>query len=258
MNTISIEYMPPHYQTRCYDDEEIYISIPMFKIFIDGKDLFKFKKINDRYESVALSDFIFNDEYDPEDYCLNGCYLIGVCSACGCEGCDDLFVNISTKKDITKWEILPDRLRHIKIIKYFDTNLYKDEIMKLRTYYLSFSWEDYNHKLERLCNDYIKNYQTKDGQSIFGVKFENAINETRETEEYYTKIMEVYYYGEWEPMGNGRGRPYKSINIEWDGKTIENALEKLKTFAKNELLPIEDPSKIYKKELVLYIRDETI
>ena len=243
MNIINFNCIPPHYRTHTEEFKDQYISVPLFRVIIDGEDIFK--KLSYPLESVILSDFIFKND-NMEDYRLNGKYLIGVCSICRCEGCADLFVIVKTKNNITKWIIHSGPPKDAQIIKNFETEKYQREIIKLREYYFSYSWESYDHKLYRVCNEYIRKFKTKNNQNIYGVEF--GKNE-------YNQEMYVYYYDQWEAAEDGDGfvRPYISFTINWNGKTIEDALINLKEFAEKELIENQSDTKFFKHEdIVIY------
>ena len=200
MNKIKIKYIASHYKLN-YCDKKEYFQVPLFKVIIDKKDLFKFDEIKNRYESVKLSDFILNDRYDINDYCLNGIFLIGICSSCRLEGCDDLFVNIKTENGITQWDIYPERLENIKITKYFDAKLYMKEIIKLWKCYLNYSWKSFDHILSRACNKNTTVY-TRSTNNVFELKnedphiittnMENKINRIKSEEEVTENLWRMH------------------------------------------------------------------
>jgi len=107
---------------------------------------------------------------------------------------------------------------------------YKFQITKLIDTFYSYSWEDNNHRIRRNCNDIIKYYVTKDNKIIDGVTISSKNGD------HLSKIMEVYYYDDPEPMGPGNGRPYRHFDVEWDGKTLENAVESLTHFMKKKFI----------------------
>ncbi|MDR2081532.1 MAG: hypothetical protein LBP54_06570 [Campylobacteraceae bacterium] len=209
MNEIILDYIPPPIKKNCGCGEEI-IAEPLLKILIDGEDLYFLKEFEHRYEAVTLCDFIFTDIEENKDYdCINGDYTIGICFGCRCEGCDDLYINIKTLNGITTWEIIPDRLENIRFIKKFDTNKYSAEIKKIKEYFLSYVWEDEKHKTERLCNEFIRQYMTKNGLNIEGVDLEYNKHTNQ-----YSQNMKVDYWDDWKHEGNAYSRAHKSFNLE--------------------------------------------
>ena len=171
-----------------------------------------------------------------ENNVFNGLMLIGMCT-CECHGCDDVIVQISTNSRTTKWVIMQDRNRKVKKIFSFNAKEYKAKIEGLYERYYCYSWETYSNRIRHLCSDYIRTFSTKDGYPIEGLKINKIWDDDLETVicELDNEI-EIYYYSNWEPMGEGMGRPNKSWIINFDGKTLESAMEALKKFTIQNLV----------------------
>jgi hypothetical protein len=207
-------------------------------ISINNVDVFSIKEFKDKFLPTDIPSFLLNEYMwaESEDYTVfNGIMLIGICT-CGCQGCDDLIVKITSNEKTTTWEIKPDRDDDIKICYVFDASEYKNQIEQLKNKYYSYSWENENHKIRRICTEYIRTFITKNGKTIEAVKIPYSVDEKDNYTDKLSDIIEIYFYDDWEPMGDGYGTPYRSWKINWDGKTLESALNNLKIFAKKELI----------------------
>jgi len=248
MSKLMLGYIPPDYSRYGWYD-------PRIEIHIDGVNLFDYEALDGRiFQGVMLEDFFSNNNNDD---CLNGEYNIGW-SGSKYDASGEysynyesslgvLSANVKTKKNITTWRIIAkSRDYHgvnepkIEIVKYFLTDEYIREIAKLKEYFLSYSWECNFYKIRRLCTEFIKKYKTKDNMAGDYVH----INE-RDTPYYlhgkefsdFNKIMAVNFFGGFEQKeSGGYSRISKTFYVDWDGKTLENALENLDKFAKKELL----------------------
>ena len=206
---------------------------------IDNVDIFSMDEFKDGFIPVSVPTFLFNEylwsESDSYDV-YNGTLLIGTCS-CGCDGCDDIIVKISTNTRTTKWIIMQD-LNHKKKKKFtFNAKEYHLQIENLKENYYSYSWETNADRIRRLCTEYIRMFTTKEGYNIEGVK----INPEWDFDEDIivkdlTDTIEIYYYSDWKPMGEGIGRPYQNWKIKFDGKTLESAMKSLEKFSIKNLI----------------------
>jgi predicted RNase H-like HicB family nuclease len=243
MNTIKLDLLLPHWKIdeigkREYHDE------PWLIVNIDGIDIFKMEEFNNRYEGVDVRIFFYNeDKYNifksDESELFNGRNLVGVCSDCRFDGCDDLFIDIKTDKENTTWELIPDRIKDIKIKYCFNAIEYREQIEILKEKYFSYTWESFPHKVRRICNNFIHDYTTKDGKPFDGIMIEDGENGNS-----LNKIITIYYYDDFEHDGNYVIRPYRSFDIEWDGKTLENAMENLQKYADKHLIKQDSISEI--------------
>jgi hypothetical protein len=249
MNSIEFDIVP--------DDGE-----PSLIIFIDRINIFSLKEIKDTFIPTDAPSFLFNEymwSESEENDVYNGIMLIGTCT-CGCQGCDDLLVKISTNEYETKWTIIADRNGGIQKDYIFNATRYKDEIAKLNEKYYSYFWETSAQKIIRLCNEYIRTYKTKNGKNIDGVEFDYIYDD--ENDKYTDKlnnIMKIYYYDNWEPMGDGFGTPKRIMELQWNGKTLENALGNLRIFAEKEL--IKNPKQVPERGQqfrLLFTKDKSV
>jgi hypothetical protein len=192
-----------------------------------------------------------SDEYTV----FNGIMLIGMCN-CGCQGCNDLVVEISTNERTVEWKIIPYSLDKMKLY-IFDINEYKKQITKLTEKYYSYSWETEFHKINRVCTEFIRKFKTKDGFNIDGVRIKKEEDINGDSPSYYNKTMKIYYYANWEKVHEGYAHKCENIELEWDGKTIENALKVLGQFAHENL--VENPNKVNSRPYpfhLVYTKDE--
>ena len=218
-------------------------NAPHLSIEIDGVDVINMDEFKDDFTHVDAEAFIFNEYMwsESEEYDVyNGTMLIGMCS-CGSHGCDDIIVKIATNSRTTKWVIIQYRNRKVRKSFSFNAKEYESKIEDLYKNYYSYSWETEEDRIRRLCSDYIKNYKTKDNFPIDGLKIKKIWADDLETVvcELNNEI-EIYYYSDWEPMGQGMGRPYKSWKINFDGKTLESAMRALEIFAAETLVKNEN------------------
>ena len=250
MNKIKLDLLPLEWWNKKGHNvsnlvlENIHKVDPYIMFYIDNEDIF-LNELYNYYIPAGIPEFLFN-EYDrlknSEDYnVFNGILLIGTCG-CGCFGCADLLVKITTDEIVTKWEIMTyNRINDVEYIintYIFDANEYKEQIDYLINRYYSYSWEDENHRIRRICNEFIRKYKTKNGINIEGVEIKNVVDENGKKTNELGNVIEVYYYDKWKRIGKGYGYelPYNSWKLEWNGKTIENAIEILNAFANNELI----------------------
>ena len=237
MNTIELDILSPHWVEELEYGRK-YIDEPSLSIKIDGIDLFTMDEFKDNYEGATPSSFLYNEYRNygsPYRSVFRGLRLIGVCG-CRWEGCDDLVARVTSDEIITKWVIIPVNTDNKKIKYCFNAKEYKEQIEKLEKDYLSFSWEDNACKIRRLCDEYVKYYVTKDFKVIDGVSILSFLDK----EDELSDTMEVYYYGDFEKMGEGFGRPCRSMEIKWDGKTLESALFNLNNFARENLIKLNE------------------
>jgi len=242
MNHILLDIISPHWEEKV-DGKNIdrrYIEDAQISILIDGKNLFEEREFKERFVGLDPGSFLYEELYfgpkcNKEDR-KNATQLLGICSDCFFIGCDDLLVDISSDDAIVKWKVYPDGMENIVKEYMFDFTDYNDQMNYLQNKYNSYDWEDRNHKIRRLCNNYIKGFRSINGKEFDGVRILTCVNEHHDTTDKLSDIMEVYYYDDWEPMGNGIGRPWRSIEIKWDGETIENALNSLKNYAEKHLI----------------------
>jgi len=145
---------------------------PTLNIYIDGINFFTISELRkDRYKPVDLRSFLFNEwehrglkfldnprKRPRKNDVFNGIMVIGICG-CGCEGCGDISVWINTNKKTTTWKTCGKEF-------IFDAIEYKNEIQKLTDNYYSYSWESEEHKINRICVEYIKNLKSKNAENI--------------------------------------------------------------------------------------------
>lgn len=233
---------------------------PSLMIKIDGIDVFSMEEFKGTFIPTDVLSFLFNEYMwtdSEENTVFNGIMLIGTCT-CGCQGCDDLLVKITTTENITTWEIYPDRDENIKKTFVFKSDEYGNEIEQLKNNYYGYSWEDKKHKINRLCTEYIRTFKTKNGKNIEGVNIENVVENNKYTEK-LKDVMELYFYDDWEPCGEGYVTPRRTWEIKWDGKTIENALNNLKIFAEKEFIKNNDEVNLRPSPFrLLYTKDKNI
>jgi hypothetical protein len=226
MNKIIFDIISPHWEDEDEENDfdKRYVSDAQISIIIDGKDLLKeFEHMGrPRFAGIDPETFLFRKEqYELETNKLNGTLLIGVCNECFFEWCDDLLVEISTESNIVKWIIVPYRNKEY----LFDINDYAKEIVNLYKKFNSYEWEDKNLKIKRLCNEYIKEYKTKNGIDIEGVRILCMLDEDGNDSDKLSNEMEIFFYGQ---------APIQKV--EWDGETLESVLKNLKTFAEQNLI----------------------
>jgi hypothetical protein len=227
MNKVKFELLPDGYE-------------PSWIIKVDDDNVFLMDEFKGKFVPSSVISFLY-DKYYEGDSVFNGKILIGTCT-CRCGGCNDLDAKIITVEDTTTWEIYPARDINKKKIFVFDSNEYSNEIEQLEMKYYSYSWEDEKHKIIRLCNEYIRRFKTKEGKNIEEINIHSKLvnnNYTGKLSE-LGKIIELYYYDDWEPFREGYIRHYKDLRVGWDGKTIENALKSLKLYANKKLLKNND------------------
>jgi len=233
MNNVSFDLDPPHF-AKYFGGE--FLTEPMLKIFIDQINLYTFTEFENRYIGNYVSDFFKNMGRNENNF-INGRYLIGICSSCLNDNCNNLFVNCTTKNDITKWEIIPYGYDDLVFVKMFETQEYLKEYIKFKEYYFSYVWENKNHRIERLCNEYITKYKTKTNDNIRGVEFGHMYNKKRGYERTYNKIITVYYYdSNTINISDGNYSGYRKVDLKWDGETLESALSSLEIFVESELV----------------------
>ena len=162
--------------------------------------------------------------------------LVGMCT-CECHGCYDLIAKITTNSRTTKWIIMKEHNRKVRRTFSFNAKEYKKIIEGLFEQYYSYSWETGEDKIRRLCSEYIRTFTTKDGIPIEGVKiYKKLDNNLNKTLQELGDTIEIYYYSNWESMGEGIGRPYKNWSIHFDGKTLESAMKALENFSAKNLV----------------------
>jgi len=184
---------------------------PSLRINIDDIDIFTVLKeeLINEHKPAKLTSFLFNEwEYRKLKFLdnprkiprkndvFNGIMLIGICS-CGIEGCADLSVRIVSNKNTTTWKIYKTEF-------VFDAIEYKNEIKKLIDNYYSYSWESEEHKINRVCTEYIRSFKTNN--NIFN---SDIVND----------IIEIYYYDELPKKEDEN--IIRNWKIKWDGKSIE-------------------------------------
>jgi len=233
MNKIQFDIISPHWE-RFEDNpdwDDRYVEYAQISIIIDGKDIFNEYEHMDkpRFAGIDPETFLFNKNPlfidTPDTNKLNGTILIGVCNACFFEWCDDLYAEISTENNIVKWNIVPDRIRDENKEYFFDLNDYINEIEKLYIKFNDYEWEDRNHKIRRLCDEYIKGYKTKDGKNIEGVRILGMCDEDGNDSDKLSNQIEIL-------CENYQGR----VEVEWDGETLESALKNLILYAEQNLI----------------------
>ena len=237
-------------------------DVPSLIVKIDGIDVLSMDEFKGDFIPTEAPTFLFNEYMwanSKEDNVFNGTMLIGMCS-CGCHGCDDIVVKISTNSRTTKWVIMLDRNHKKKRAFFFSTEEYTYQINKLKDDYYSYSWETKEDKIRRICSEYIRTFKTKEGYNIEGLKIpaiwddacENITGKICDT-------IEIYYYSDWEPMGKGYGRPYHNWKIKFDGKTLESAMKSLERFATKSLIKSDGEVSLRPTPFrLLYTKDKTV
>jgi hypothetical protein len=233
---------------------------PDLSIKIDGEDVFSMEEFKGDFIPADVRSFLFNEymyAQEEKDDVFNGTMLVGTCG-CDCHGCDDIIVKISTNSKTTKWIIMQDRNRKKKRLFSFNAKEYAKQISNLKDAYYSYSWESNEDNIRRKCTEFIRTYKSKDGFLIDGVKIaaiwdracEKIINPLN-------NIMEIYYYSDWEPSGEGIGTPYHNWKVKFDGKTLESAMKALKRFATKNLIKNNDEVSLRPKPFrLLYTKDK--
>lgn len=213
-------------------------NVPDLMIKIDGIDVLSMNEFKGNFIPTAVPSFLFNEymwSQSETDDVYNGTMLIATCS-CGCQGCDDLIVKISSNTKTTKWTIIQDRDRKMKKAFSFSAKDYKEQIEKLTEKYFNYSWETKADKIRRLCTEYIRTFQSRDGYNIEGVKINPILDDDKKITADLSNVIEIYYYSDWEPCDEGIVTPYHNWEIKFDGQTLESAMKALKKFAVKNLV----------------------
>jgi hypothetical protein len=246
LNSIQFDIISPHWER--FDDnsdwDDRYVEYAQISIIIDGKDLLKdllkeYEHLGQpRYAGTDPGSFLFpEDLYGLKLNRLNSTLLIGVCNVCFFEMCDDLYAEVSTENNIVKWKIIPDRIENVTREYLFEINNYTGEIEKLNKKYNSYDWEDRNHKIRRLCNQYIKEFKTKNDKIIERVTILGMLDDNGNDSDLLSNTMYINYIDQ-ELRENKIETVYKHFTVEWDGETLESALENLKMYAEQNLIKI--------------------
>jgi hypothetical protein len=235
---------------------------PKLSVMIDGIDVlsmneFKNDFIHAEAEAFLFSEYMWSgsDEYNA----FNGEMLIGMCN-CGSHGCDDVITKITTNTRTTKWIIMQDRNRKVKRVFSFKAKDYRTKIEELFEKYYSYSWETDVDRIRRLCTEHIRAFTTKDGHDIEGAKIA-PVNDNKKNEfNILSNTIEIYYYSDWVPIGEGIGTPYHSWKIKFDGKTLDSAMKALNKFIIKEKLIKNDKELIPRKKpfRLLYTKDKNM
>jgi hypothetical protein len=237
MNTISIGIISPHWDQ--YKDYGMrYVTGGQLSILIDGNDLFRRSDFENLFTGIDPGTFLYDEcayqsKVEGNTERLDGFLLIGICNDCFHIGCCDLYAVVSTEADIVRWTLDPDGLEGIEKTNYeFNKEDYIHAFKKLEEEYKSYKWEDKNSRIRRMCNEYIMNFKAANGKEFDGVRILNYHDSDA-----LSKKMEIYYFDDWEPMGEKAiGRPFRSIELEWDGETLDSALNNLKEYAEKHLV----------------------
>jgi hypothetical protein len=239
MNTIQLDILRPHW-VEFEGGSRRYVDEASLSIIIDNTDIFTMEEFKDDYEGASPLSFL-KDEYinyeSPFRSVFRGLRLIGVCGGvygCRCEGCEDLIARVTTDENVTKWKIIPVDKENIRKNYSFNANEYRKQIEMLEKNYFSRLWEDNACRIRRLCNKYIECYVTKSFKVLDGVRILSFLDK----EDELSDNMTVYYYDDFEKMGSGYGRPFRGMDIKWDGKTLESAISNLRKFAETELIQL--------------------
>jgi hypothetical protein len=238
---------------------DLYGTEPLLSIKIDGISVFSLNGFKREFLPVDVPAFLFNEYMwsdSTDNTVFNGTMLIGVCT-CGCQGCNDFVAEISSSEKSVTWNIMHDRLPDTMKSFTFDYDEYEKQVNNLTKKYYTYSWETEFDKFNRVCTEYIREYLTKDNKNIEGVKIKKKLDKNKKLTKYFDKTIEVYYYDDWVKAGDGYAQQYKDWKLEWDGKTLKNALEVLKQFAQNNL--VKNPNKVNLRPQpfrLLYTKDE--
>jgi len=238
---------------------DLYGTEPLLSIKIDGISVFSMDGFKHEFLPVDVPAFLLNEYMwsdSADNTVFNGTMLIGVCT-CGCQGCDDFVAEISSNEKTTNWKIMHDRLPDTMKSFTFDFEEYKKQIDKLMEKYYSYSWETKFDKFNRICTEYIRTFLTKEGKNIEGVKIRKKLDKNKKLTKYFDKTLEVYYYADWAKSGEGYVHQYKDWKLEWDGKTLENALEVLERFSKSNLVKNHNKVNLRPQPFrIVYTKDE--
>jgi hypothetical protein len=164
------------------------------RIVIDGHDF-----LGDDYLGIDPPEFFSQDESFN-----NNRLLIGRC-ICGCVGCDDFHVNVSSNGERVVWA----KSDGLKL--EFEKESYEELIIKSKG---DQSWEDIFRRTERIISDFFKDKLTADNY-----KFGWA--STRVTERQVT-------------LSFFKGLDQKLLNFTWHKESPDDTLREAKRFLEQE------------------------
>jgi hypothetical protein len=223
---------------------------PDLVVCINGQDVIEMELFKGEHKHSDVASFLFNEwmwHESFDDSVFNGIRLIAVCF-CGVQGCDDLIAKICTDDAVTSWMVYRDHNEKIRKDFVFDKKDYENQIEALSKQYFSYSWENREHRLTRLCTEFIRTYTTKDGIPIREVKVNRK-----------NKILELLYDNGWIPAGPGYARNTEALEVRWDGRTTKDALTQIKKYAENNLVRNTEPVNLRKEAFsLLYIKDKSM
>jgi hypothetical protein len=199
---------------------------PDLVVYLNGEDVVTMEKFKGHNIHTNVPSFLFNEWMWLEsfdDSVFDGTRLIGVCG-CGHQGCEDLIAKITTDEAVTTWTVYNDLVEELTQDFVFDKNDYEKQINDLKKQYFSYVWENREHRLTRLCTEFIRAYTTMDDIPIEVVEINKNDN-----------ILKLCYTNGFVPAGDGFARNTEVLEVKWDGKTTKDALRQLKKYANANL-----------------------
>lgn len=181
MNTLTFEINP----SPTSNDHEV-------RILVDGEDW-----LGDDYLGIDPPHF-----FAQQSLTSTGELLVGRC-ACGCEGCDDVWVDMSRNDHEVLW-------RNAKGLRlHFDRQEYDKLIASARE---DFSWEDTNRTAERLVS-----------RLFVGVSIDNGYTLDWASARCLAGMMTLSF---------SKSGTQKLFEFGWDGRSAKDALAGAKRFYK--------------------------